>query len=111
MRNSPQLRLRGSDGRKPRNLFCMVCAGPMPVTTLRKTCSDACRRIFKALRRAANSVRCWVEPEDGSFRRFRRWLPKRFAIPLDTGVSTAFGARRAILPKSSRPKARKISHG
>lgn len=111
MRSVSPRRLRGSAGHKPGALRCMICAGPMPVTTLRKTCSEACRRIFKALRRAASSVRCWIEPEDGSGRRFRRWIPRRFAEPLDTGVSKACGAIRGDFPKSSRPKGRRDSNG
>lgn len=88
---------RGSDF----HLHCMVCRAPLEFSTTRKTCAGECRAVFKTERRKARSVRCWISREDAPGKRFRRWLPKRFATPRDTVVSKASAARGAIPRKET----------
>jgi predicted nucleic acid-binding Zn ribbon protein len=86
------------------HLHCMICRAPLDVSTLRKTCPGECKTIFKAMRRKARSVRCWIAPAGRRGKKFLCWLPKRFLEGTDTGVSAASGARRAIRKKNSTRK-------
>ncbi len=80
------------------HVHCLVCRQPLEGFT-RKTCAGDCKKIFKAGRRETRFVRCWVIPLDAPAKKFRKWLPKRFATPPATRVATTSGARRTILRK------------
>lgn len=41
-------------------------------------------------------MRCWIIPDDAPGKKFRRWLPKKFATPSDIAMSKGSRARRAI---------------
>ena len=89
---------------------CQICCAPLEGFS-RKTCGGECRQILKSARRKARSVRCWITVDDGSGRRLRRWLPWRFVMPRDTGVSKASGAPRAIFPAKPTDKPRRTKLG
>src|SRR5579859_6133010 len=87
------------------HLHCQICRAPLEGLT-RKNCPGDCKKFFKSGRRETRFVRCWVIPVNTPDKKFRKWLPKRFATPRATLVATACGARRAIIRKetSRKPK-------
>ena len=87
------------------HLHCQICCSPLEGFT-RKTCPGECRKLLKAKRRQTRSVQCWVIPMDGTARKFRRWLPRRLAIPLHTTVFKVKEACRATIPKNPGQKPR-----
>jgi predicted nucleic acid-binding Zn ribbon protein len=92
------------------HLHCQICRAPLEGFT-RKTCPGDCKKIFKTRRRETRFVRCWVIPLDAPEKKFRKWLPKRFATPPATRVATASGARRAIFRKETGRKSRRSLNG
>ncbi len=105
MRNLGAARPRGS------TLHCMICCVEMPVSTLRKTCGPECRKIFKRLRRAVQSVRCWVSLVSEPGKRLLLWLPRKAVMRPDTGVSRGFRARTAISRDETSRKAKRSPNG
>ena len=88
------------------HLHCQVCRAPLDGFA-RKTCPGDCKKVFKAGRRETRFMRCWVIPLDAPGKKFRKWLPKRFATPPATRVARASGARRTILRKETGQKAKR----
>jgi predicted nucleic acid-binding Zn ribbon protein len=84
------------------HLHCMICRAPLDLSTLRKTCPGECKTIFKAMRRRARSIECWVMPLGAEGKKLRLWIPKRFLGLSHTGVCGASGARGAIRKKTAR---------
>ena len=101
-------RLRSSSGHHVSAvLHCMVCTAEMSVSTLRKTCGAECRKIFKRLRRATQSVRCWVTPLGAPGQKLLRWVPRKLVMPTDNGVSGPSEAGTAIPRKETARKTRR----
>lgn len=112
MRTIVQPRLRSSSGHKVSAvLHCMICCAEMPISTLRKTCGPDCRKIFKRLRRATQSVRCWVTLLSEPGKRLLLWLPRKSVMRSDNGVSRPSGARRTIPRKGTSRKSREARNG
>jgi len=108
MRAVVQPRLRNSSDRKVSAvLHCMICCAEMPISTLRKTCGPDCRKIFKRLRRATQSVRCWVTLLSEPGERLLLWLPRKSVMRADNGVSRAPGARSTIPWKETSHKVKR----
>jgi len=63
------------------------------------------------MRRETRFVRCWIMPLDAPGKKFRKWLPKRFATPPATMVATRSEARRAIFPKETTRKPKRSGNG
>jgi hypothetical protein len=92
------------------HLHCQICCSPLEGFA-RKTCPGDCKKVFKAGRRETRFVRCWVIPLDAPSKKFRKWLPKRFATPPATRVATASGARRTIFGKETGRKSKRSPNG
>lgn len=112
MRTVTQPRLRSSSGHNASAvLHCMICCAEMPVSTLRKTCGPECRKIFKRMRRAVQSVRCWVTLFGGPGKRLLLWLPRKSVMRSDTPLSRASGAGRATSRKETSRKPERSPNG
>ncbi len=122
MRGMTQTRLRSHNATKvvisrrscamcdsggPFHLHCIVCRAPLSGFS-RKTCSELCKQVAKSERRKVRTELCWIIPVSSPTKKFRRWIPKRL---LHTRVYKASQTRRAILPNSSTPKAKRIPRG
>ncbi len=103
----PQRFCAGCDSGTPFHLHCIVCRAPLSGFA-RKTCSELCKQVAKSERRKLRTELCWIIPVSSPTKKFRRWIPKRL---LHTRVYKASQPRRAILPKSTTPKAKRISRG
>jgi predicted nucleic acid-binding Zn ribbon protein len=112
MRTVTQPRLRSSSGHNASAvLHCMICCAEMPVSTLRKTCGPECRKIFKRMRRAVQSVRCWVTLFGGPGKRLLLWLPRKSVMRSDNPLSGASRAHRAIPWKKTTRTSKRPSNG
>jgi len=126
MRSVNDTRLRGSSSARTRatsrecplcergaefHLHCQVCRAPLESHPgSKKVCPGHCRRVLSNERRKARSVRCWIIPEDAPNKKFRRWLPKKFATPTDIAMSKPSGARRAMSPKEPPRRLKRLGN-
>ena len=79
---------------------CVVCRGRLRPDQ-RVFCGDPCRADDKRQRRNARSIRCLIQPEDGSGAKVRRWIPLHLLGRKYTRVSTASRAVGATQRRGS----------
>ena len=75
---------------------CVIC-GKALNERQRLFCCAEHEKYDQAERRRLRSVRCLVQPEDGSGRKMRAWVPKRLLGRMDNRLSRPSGAVGADL--------------